>query len=197
MQESRRDCRTATGGQRRDSVGPTADGFETYGVTGVALISFIMLAVGDPLVQVKLLVWMFSMRVMMVLASGFSYKVSNEFRQGKYGNADKMHFEGAADAARLGHVARVGGAHLRGVLPDHSRARRRHLPLVEAVDGDHVRHAGGRHHPGARQGVHLDEVRARQGGRDVVAGGGASLNILSGLVAGNFSSYWLGLTIMA
>ena len=60
------DC---TGDNAGDSVGPTADGFETYGVTGVALISFIMLAVKDPAVQVQLLVWIFMMRVMMVLAS--------------------------------------------------------------------------------------------------------------------------------
>ena len=68
------DC---TGDNAGDSVGPTADGFETYGVTGVALISFIVLAVHDPLVQVQLLVWIFMMRVMMVLASGVSYLVNN------------------------------------------------------------------------------------------------------------------------
>jgi K(+)-stimulated pyrophosphate-energized sodium pump len=84
------DC---TGDNAGDSVGPTADGFETYGVTGVALISFIMLAVHDPLIQVKLLVWIFMMRVMMVLASGFSYLGTNAVSAGKYRNADRMHFE--------------------------------------------------------------------------------------------------------
>ena len=84
------DC---TGDNAGDSVGPTADGFETYGVTGVALISFIMLAVTDEQVQVQLLVWIFMMRVMMVLASAGSYLVNNAIARGRYGNATKMNFE--------------------------------------------------------------------------------------------------------
>jgi K(+)-stimulated pyrophosphate-energized sodium pump len=84
------DC---TGDNAGDSVGPTADGFETYGVTGVALISFILLAVKDPQIQVRLLVWIFVMRVMMIIASGLSYLVSNAITKARYGNADKMHFE--------------------------------------------------------------------------------------------------------
>src|SRR5919112_1816557 len=84
------DC---TGDNAGDSVGPTADGFETYGVTGVALITFILLAVKDPMVQVQLLVWIFTMRVMMVLASGLSYLINEAMAKGKYENADKMNFE--------------------------------------------------------------------------------------------------------
>src|SRR5207253_2299229 len=84
------DC---TGDNAGDSVGPTADGFETYGVTGVALISFILLAVTDPLVQVKLLVWIFAMRVMMVIASVRSYFANETWAKGKYANADEMDFE--------------------------------------------------------------------------------------------------------
>src|SRR5687767_15767271 len=76
------DC---TGDNAGDSVGPTADGFETYGVTGVALITFIMLAITEVSLQATLLVWIFLMRVMMVLASGFSYLVSNAVSRGKYG----------------------------------------------------------------------------------------------------------------
>src|SRR5262249_24346823 len=72
---------------------PTADGFETYGVTGVALISFILLAVRDPLVQVKLLVWIFAMRVMMVIASGVAYLANEGLTRARYGQAAKMHFE--------------------------------------------------------------------------------------------------------
>ena len=68
------DC---TGDNAGDSVGPTADGFETYGVTGVALVSFILLAVPEAAVQVQLLVWIFVMRVMMIIASGVSY-IGNE-----------------------------------------------------------------------------------------------------------------------
>jgi len=84
------DC---TGDNAGDSVGPSADGFETYGVTGVALITFILLAVKDPLVQVQLLVWIFSMRVMMVLASAIGYFLNGAIARARYGSAEKMNFE--------------------------------------------------------------------------------------------------------
>jgi K(+)-stimulated pyrophosphate-energized sodium pump len=84
------DC---TGDNAGDSVGPSADGFETYGVTGVALISFILLAVHDPKVQVQLLVWIFAMRVVMVVASALSYLVNEAIVKGSSGTADKMNFE--------------------------------------------------------------------------------------------------------
>src|SRR6058998_1514681 len=84
------DC---TGDNAGDSVGPSADGFETYGVTGVALISFILLGVHEPLVKVQLLVWIFAMRVMMVIASGFSYFLNAAFTKARYQNADHMNYE--------------------------------------------------------------------------------------------------------
>src|SRR5216117_1273652 len=84
------DC---TGDNAGDSVGPSADGFETYGVTGVALITFILLAVHQPLVQVQLLVWIFAMRVMMVIASGLSYFLNAAFAKARYQNSDQMNFE--------------------------------------------------------------------------------------------------------
>ena len=84
------DC---TGDNAGDSVGPSADGFETYGVTGVALITFILLAVNNPLVQVQLLVWIFVMRVMMVISSGISYFINGAVAQSRYGHAIKMNFE--------------------------------------------------------------------------------------------------------
>ena len=84
------DC---TGDNAGDSVGPTADGFETYGVTGVALISFIVLAVPEPLIQVKLLVWMFMLRAVMVVASGASYLGTNAVSRARYGSVARMHFE--------------------------------------------------------------------------------------------------------
>src|SRR5687767_15265828 len=84
------DC---TGDNAGDSVGPSADGFETYGVTGVALITFIVLAVTDPAIQSTLLVWIFLMRIMMVLASGISYIGSNAVSKAKYASAVKMNFE--------------------------------------------------------------------------------------------------------
>src|SRR5471030_1554873 len=84
------DC---TGDNAGDSVGPSADGFETYGVTGVALISFILLAVRDPKVQVQLLVWIFVMRIAMIIASGLSYFINEAIAKARYQNVDKMNFE--------------------------------------------------------------------------------------------------------
>src|SRR6059036_523042 len=84
------DC---TGDNAGDSVGPSADGFETYGVTGVALISFILLAVPKEMIQVQLLVWIFAMRVLMIVASGASYLLNEAIAKGRYGSAAKMNFE--------------------------------------------------------------------------------------------------------
>src|SRR5271168_3895522 len=84
------DC---TGDNAGDSVGPSADGFETYGVTGVALITFILLAVTNPTVQVQLLVWIFVMRVMMIVSSGASYFINHLIAKSRYGDVKKMNFE--------------------------------------------------------------------------------------------------------
>src|ERR1019366_9546549 len=84
------DC---TGDNAGDSVGPSADGFETYGVTGVALIVFILLAVQSPVVQVQLLTWIFVMRILMIVSSAISYLVNETIAKSRYGNADKMNFE--------------------------------------------------------------------------------------------------------
>src|SRR5204862_293981 len=84
------DC---TGDNAGDSVGPSADGFETYGVTGVALITFILLAVRGQAVQVQLLVWIFVMRIMMIIASGLSYFINEAVAKARYGGVDKMNFE--------------------------------------------------------------------------------------------------------
>src|SRR5262249_11351967 len=84
------DC---TGDNAGDSVGPSADGFETYGVTGVALITFILLAVKGPVGQVQLLVWIFVMRVMMIVSSAGSYFINAAFAKSRYGNTTKMNFE--------------------------------------------------------------------------------------------------------
>src|SRR5213076_3628712 len=84
------DC---TGDNAGDSVGPSADGFETYGVTGVSLITFILLGVHDPRVQVQLLVWIFVMRVMMIIASAVSYFINDIIAKGRYRNKDTMNFE--------------------------------------------------------------------------------------------------------
>ena len=160
------DC---TGDNAGDSVGPTADGFETYGVTGVALIMFIMLAVKDPATQVQLLVWIFMIRVVMVLASAGSYLVNNAIATGKYGARRENELRDAADLAGVADLDCVGGADLRAVVPVDSFARRQHRPVVAAVDGNYLRHARGRDHPRVRKGVHLDPLFARQGSGDLVA----------------------------
>src|SRR5262249_58658884 len=72
---------------------PSADGFETYGVTGVALITFILMAVHGEPVRVQLLVWIFVMRIMMIVASGLSYFINEAMAKGRYGTAEKMNFE--------------------------------------------------------------------------------------------------------
>jgi K(+)-stimulated pyrophosphate-energized sodium pump len=84
------DC---TGDNAGDSVGPSADGFETYGVTGVALITFILLGVKEPTIQVQLLVWIFVMRIMMLVSSALAYFINGAIAKARYGNANEMNFE--------------------------------------------------------------------------------------------------------
>ena len=99
------DC---TGDNAGDSVGPSADGFETYGVTGVALITFIMLAVPEAATQVQLLVWIFVMRIMMIIASGVLVPAQRGDREGALRKRREDELRGAADLARLADVDRVG-----------------------------------------------------------------------------------------
>ncbi len=160
------DC---TGDNAGDSVGPSADGFETYGVTGVALISFILLAVSSQTVQVQLLVWIFVMRVMMVIASGASYLLNDVWAQGELRQRDHDELRSAADPAGVAHLDRLGRADLRRVRPADSRPRRGSHALVEAVDDHHLRHARGRDHSRAGQGLHLHRVQSRARSRDLVA----------------------------
>jgi K(+)-stimulated pyrophosphate-energized sodium pump len=187
------DC---TGDNAGDSVGPTADGFETYGVTGVALIMFIMLAVADTAVQVQLLVWIFMIRVMMVLASAGSYLVNNAIAKAKYANAVKMNFEAPLTSlVWLTSLVSVALTYVLSYLLIPSLGGNGDLwwqlstvvtcgTLAGAIIPEFVKVFTSTH------SAHVKEVvtSSREGG--------ASLNILSGLVAGNFSAYWLGLTIM-
>jgi len=187
------DC---TGDNAGDSVGPSADGFETYGVTGVALITFILLAVKDPKVQVQLLVWIFVMRIMMLVSSAGAYFINGFIAKAKYGNADKMNYEApltslvwitsivsialtyvisyliiptlGADASQWWKLATIisCGTLAGAVIPE----------LVKAFTSTESRHV-----------------------REVVSSaeeGGASLGILSGFVAGNFSAYYIGLAMV-
>ncbi len=187
------DC---TGDNAGDSVGPTADGFETYGVTGVALISFILLAVADPLIQVQLLVWIFAMRVMMVVASGGSYLLNHALTTGRHANASKMNFE--HPLTQLVWLTSIVSIALTYVVSK--------LMIGDLGDGSLWWKLSTVITCGTLAGAVIPElvkVFTSTGSRHVkevvtsAREGGASLNILSGFVAGNFSAYWLGLAIMA
>ncbi len=186
------DC---TGDNAGDSVGPSADGFETYGVTGVALISFILLAVREPVVQVQLLVWIFVMRVMMIVASGFSYQINESISHKQYVNADKMDFE--HPLTRLVWLTSFVSIILTYAVS--------YILVRELGDGSLWWKLSTVITCGTLAGAIIPELvkiftsmNSKHVAEVVTSSreGGASLNILSGLVAGNFSAYWLGLAIM-
>jgi K(+)-stimulated pyrophosphate-energized sodium pump len=187
------DC---TGDNAGDSVGPSADGFETYGVTGVALISFILLAVNNDHVKVQLLVWIFVMRVMMVIASGLSYYVNAAIAKARFATVEKMNYEVPLTtlvwltsiisivmtyAVSYVLIPVIGDNHtlwwkLSTVITCGTLAGAVIPEFVKVFTSVHSKHV-----------------------KEVVTSsreGGASLNILSGLVAGNFSAYWLGLAML-
>ena len=192
------DC---TGDNAGDSVGPTADGFETYGVTGVALISFILLAVPEAAFQVQLLVWIFVMRVMMIIASGISYIGNEVAMKARYGKAESFDFEAPLTSlvwvtsivslvitfmvskALIGNIA-IGGVvyanlwwQLSLIITFGTLAGAIIPEVVKVFTSTNSRHV-----------------------REVVTAsreGGASLNILAGLTAGNFSAFWMGFVIVA
>ena len=188
------DC---TGDNAGDSVGPTADGFETYGVTGVALITFILLAVSDPGVQVQLLVWIFAMRVMMIVTSGVAYGINQVIAKGKYGNADVMNFEAPLTLlVWLTSLLSVAVTYIASYLliPDLGGNRDLWWQLSTIISCGTI--------AGALIPEFVKVFTSVESGhvKEVVTAsreGGASLNILAGLVAGNFSGYWMGLTIVA
>jgi len=173
------DC---TGDNAGDSVGPSADGFETYGVPESRLITFIILAVFSPTVQVQLLVWIFTMRVMMVISSGVGYFVNGMIAKARFGEAAKFNFEPRSRHSS-GSLPSFHRPHLHHQHVHDSGPGRRFGHVVEAGHGDQLRHAGRRADPGVREGLHLDHSRHV---REIVTSsreGGASLNILSGFVA--------------
>jgi K(+)-stimulated pyrophosphate-energized sodium pump len=185
------DC---TGDNAGDSVGPSADGFETYGVTGVALISFILLAVHDPLVQVKLLVWIFVMRISMVVASGLSYLVNEAVVKARYGNAPRMNFE--KPLTQLVWVTSLVSVAMTYIVS--------YLLIPDLGDGTLWWKLSTIITCGTLAGAIIPEVikiftsMDSKHVREVLTAskeGGPSLNVLSGLTAGNFSAYWMGLVI--
>ncbi|HTG89901.1 MAG TPA: sodium-translocating pyrophosphatase [Vicinamibacterales bacterium] len=187
------DC---TGDNAGDSVGPSADGFETYGVTGVALITFILTAVANETVQVQLLVWIFMIRAMMVVASALSYLLNNIMVRGKYLNATSMNFE--APLTSLVWLTSIVSVALTYLIS--------YLLISELGDGTMWWKLSTVITCGTLAGAIIPELvklftsTESAHVREVVTSsreGGASLNILAGLVAGNFSAYWLGLSIVS
>jgi K(+)-stimulated pyrophosphate-energized sodium pump len=188
------DC---TGDNAGDSVGPSADGFETYGVTGVALITFILLAVSNPMVQVQLLVWIFVMRVVMIISSALSYFINSAIAKRRYANVAKMNFEAPLTSlVWLTSIVSIIFTYVVSsqIIPDLGGDTTLWWKLSSVITC------------GTLAGAIIPELvkvfTSMNSGhvREVVkssAEGGASLNILSGFVAGNFSAYWLGLTMMA
>jgi K(+)-stimulated pyrophosphate-energized sodium pump len=187
------DC---TGDNAGDSVGPSADGFETYGVTGVALISFILLAVGSATVQVQLLVWIFVMRIMMIVASALSYFINEAMAKSRYGTVDKMNFE--APLTSLVWLTSIVSVVITYVVS--------YMLIPDLGDGSLWWKLSTVITCGTLAGAIIPElvkvftsVESSHVKEVVTASreGGASLNILSGFVAGNFSAYWIGLSIVA
>ena len=187
------DC---TGDNAGDSVGPTADGFETYGVTGVALITFILLGVKSPTAQVQLLVWIFVMRIAMLVASAVAYFVNDLIAKARFAKASEMNFESPLTslvwitsiisiiityAVSSVIIPELGGDptqwwKLATIISCGTLAGAVIPELVKVFTSTESRHV-----------------------REVVASareGGASLGILSGFVAGNFSGYYLGLAMV-
>ncbi len=187
------DC---TGDNAGDSVGPSADGFETYGVTGVALITFIMLAVPNETTKVQLLVWLFMMRVMMILASGASYYINDLLAKAKYSTSKSFNFEAPLTVlVWLTSIVSVVATYAVSFV------------LIPSLGGDTTLwwKLSSIITCGTLAGAIIPELvkvftsTSSAHVREVVTSsreGGASLNILSGLVAGNFGAYWLGIVLV-
>ena len=187
------DC---TGDNAGDSVGPTADGFETYGVTGVALITFILLGVKSPTVQVQLLVWIFVMRIAMLVASALAYFVNDLIAKARFANAAEMNFESPLTSlvwiTSVISIVITYGVSWK-IIPELGGDPTQWWKLATIISC------------GTLAGAVIPELvkvftsTESRHVREVVASareGGASLGILSGFVAGNFSGYYLGLAMV-
>ncbi len=182
------DC---VGDNAGDSVGPTADGFETYGVTGVALISFILLAVTSPEFQIQLLTWIFLMRILGIITSVVSFWINNGIAKAKYGNSDDLDFEKPLTSlVWITSILFIGVTFLVSYLTIKELPNNMWLILSIIISAGTL---GAALIPEftklftSPKSTHVNEV--------VTASqeGGPSLNILSGLVAGNFSAFWKGM----
>jgi K(+)-stimulated pyrophosphate-energized sodium pump len=188
------DC---TGDNAGDSVGPSADGFETYGVTGVALITFILLGVKSPTVQVQLLVWLFVMRIAMLVASALAYFINDFIAKARFKNVDKMNFE--SPLTSLVWITSIISIVMTYIIS---------FFIVPTLQGDTTQwwKLATIISCGTLAGAIIPELvkvftsTESRHVREVVASaeeGGASLGILSGFVAGNFSAYYIGLAMVA
>ena len=187
------DC---TGDNAGDSVGPSADGFETYGVTGVALITFILLGVKEPAIQVQLLVWIFVMRIMMLVASALAYFINSAIAKARFGNADQMNFETPLTSlVWITSIVSIIATYIVSslIIPSLGGDTSQWWKLASIISC------------GTLAGAVIPElvkvftsVDSRHVNEVVTSAkeGGASLGILSGFVAGNFSGYWLGLSMV-
>ena len=188
------DC---TGDNAGDSVGPSADGFETYGVTGVALITFILLAVKSPMVQVQLLVWIFIMRIMMLVTSVGAYYLNEVVAKARYSQRDEMNFEAPLTSlVWLTSIISIAATFIVSwlIIPSLGGDLTQWWKLATIISC------------GTLAGAIIPElvkvftsVDSRHVKEVVISSqeGGTSLNILSGLVAGDFSAYWLGLSMVS
>ena len=184
------DC---TGDNAGDSIGPTADGFETYGVTGVALVSFILLAV-PPEYQVRLLVWIFAMRILGIVASVLAYYINGAIAKAKYGKADDLDFEKPLTSlVWITSLLSIAGTFLASYFILASLGHNYWLALAVIISCGTL---GAALIPEFTKfftsptSKHVKEVvRASEKG-------GASLNILSGIVAGNMGAFWTGLVFV-
>ena len=187
------DC---TGDNAGDSIGPTADGFETYGVTGVALVSFILLAVPDPSMQVKLLVWIFVMRILGIIASVLAYYINGAIAKAKYKNADDINFEQPLTSlVWITSILSICGTFLASyfILNNESvNALVPNLWLALSI----IISCGTLGAALIPEFTKLFTSPTSKHVKEVVKAseqGGASLNILSGLVAGNMGGFWTGM----
>src|SRR5438477_2800954 len=187
------DC---TGDNAGDSVGPSADGFETYGVTGVALITFILLGVKDPTVQVQLLVWIFVLRIMMLIASAVAYFLNGAIAKARYSNAAQMNFEAPLTSlVWITSLVSIGLTYVVSslIIPQLGLDSTQWWKLATIISC------------GTLAGAIIPELvkvftstDSRHVKEVVISAqeGGASLDILSGFVAGNFSAYYLGFSMV-
>ena len=187
------DC---TGDNAGDSVGPSADGFETYGVTGVALITFILLGVPNPTIQVQLLVWIFVMRIAMLVASAAAYFINGAIARARYGNATEMNFEAPLTSlVWITSAVSIALTYLisRYIIPDLGGDTTQWWKLATIISCGTL--AGAVIPELVKVFTSIDSRHVREVVRSAQEGG-ASLGILSGFVAGNFSAYYLGLTMV-